>query len=134
MSRNILAILAVLLSSASAMAQELTLKDFNTPEPETVIREALLEAGVKLEAMSLILVANDDCELGWSDEQLKLIIWNVNFMSTLATPESGETPLAFDVTAMSEQWTEAYSRGNRVAKMTLCDPLKRVSEAAQSKL
>lgn len=99
-----------------------------------MIRGALIEAGISLEAMSLVRVANDDCELGWTDEQLEMIIWNVNFMGMLATPEGGEKPAAFDVVAMSEQWTKEFSRGNRVAKMALCDPLKRASEFAQSKL
>lgn len=131
--RIVASILAIVLMSSPAMAQ-LTLKDFNTPDPKTVIREALADAGIGIEAMSLILVANDDCELGWSDEQLEMIIWNVNFMRMLTTPEGGATPAAFDVMEMSEQWAAEYGRGNRVAKMALCDPLKRASESAQAGL
>lgn len=123
-----------LLTLVPTISQELTLKDFNTPSPTTVIREALSDAGIGIEAWSLVLVANDDCDLGWTDDQLEMIIWNVNLMRSITTPENGEPMAAFDVLKMSEQWTAEFSRGNRVAQMALCDPLKRASRIAQSNL
>lgn len=132
--KHILMIVGLLTVTGTAAAQGLTLEDFNRRSPTTVIREALLEAGVGVEGLPVILVANDDCDLGWTDEQLQLIIWNVNMMRVLTTREDGQTLAIFDVVALSDVWMEMFQRGNRVAQMALCEPLRRASEYARSKL
>lgn len=74
-------LLAASLCCGSTLSQELQLEEFvNKQGPEADVRNALGAAGIGLESLAMLIVSNDDCELGWTDKQLDLIRWNVDFL------------------------------------------------------
>ena len=127
--------LAASLLCGSTLAQELQLEDFaNKQGPEADVRNALGAAGIGLESLAMLIVSNDDCELGWTDKQLDLIRWNVDFLEAYSTPENGVTPAAFSVSEMSKWWKQVYAAGDQAAVKSVCDVLKRASEDARVRL
>ncbi len=127
--------LAASLLCGSTLAQELQLEDFaNKRGPEADIRNALSAAGIGLESLSMVIVANDNCELGWTPKQLELIRWNVDFLGVYSTPENGVTPDVFSEAAMGKQWEQIYSHTDQAAVMAVCETLKQASQAARSQL